>query len=829
MNEIRAAHSKVLTGAQRKLLKAALVSAFNFDTLRELMSDSLNEELENIVDKGPFNQVVHDLIVWADHNGRLNELVCAALEERPRNLRVKAIATELLVVSTPDLVAVSNISVRVPNHFMGRDDSLIAIGTALKRKKGHGAVAALHGLPGMGKTALAHQNDYRATWWIRAQTELTMRADLVQLGIRLKWFTVVEEESALAAVMERLRHEGEGVLLIYDNAPDVTALKRYLPRGGAAHALVTSNAHAWRGVASPIEIRQWRKEIGADYFVARTGREKERADAETLSEALGGLPLAHEQAAAYCERLDISLSAYRKRFEAAPVKFLDDTSHAPIEYNDGRTVAKTFSLAIDEAAKLNPAAEPLIVYAALLAPAPIPLYLFAAARKAWDEPLASALDDDGLDAAVAALRMFALVEREAVAHEREPSATTDCLRLHRLVQQIAAARLPGADAQILRRMWTEVLSKHYPDDGYDNPASWPRCAFLLPHLLTCCGTDYDDAAGNEIRGHLLNKAGAYLQARAAYSTARLLFERALDVHEKALDPEHPSTAISLGNLATLLQEEGDLNGARPLYERALAIEEKALGPEHPSAATTLNNLARLLSAQGDLKAARPLYERALAINEKELGPEHPATATSLNNLALLLQEQGNLAAARPLHERALTIKERVLDAEHPSMATSLNNLASLLRDQGDLAAARPLYERALAIKEKVLGPEHPGTATSLNNLALLLQYLGDRDAARPLYQRALAIEEKVLGPEHPSIATSLSNLASLLRDEGDRAAARPLYERALAICEKALGPDHPITVTIRARLETLSRQPGDCSAAADPSAITCPSEKDTGN
>jgi hypothetical protein len=57
------------------------------------------------------------------------------------------------------------------------------------------------------------------------------------------------------------------------------------------------------------------------------------------------LPLAHEQAAAYCERLDISLSAYQKRFEAAPARFLDDARHAPAEHNDGMTVAKSFALA----------------------------------------------------------------------------------------------------------------------------------------------------------------------------------------------------------------------------------------------------------------------------------------------------------------------------------------------------------------------------------------------------------------------------------------------------------------------------------------------------
>ncbi len=82
-----------------------------------------------------------------------------------------------------------------------------------------------------------------------------------------------------------------------------------MPRGGTAKVLVTSNAPAWRGVAAPVEIRVWPKTIGVDYLIARTGRAAERQAAETLSEALGGLPLAHEQAAAYCERLHVSLRA----------------------------------------------------------------------------------------------------------------------------------------------------------------------------------------------------------------------------------------------------------------------------------------------------------------------------------------------------------------------------------------------------------------------------------------------------------------------------------------------------------------------------------------
>jgi MoxR-like ATPase len=65
--------------------------------------------------------------------------------------------------------ALSNVPIRVPLHFLGRDDALAAIETALARHEGRVAITALHGLRGVGKTTLAaayaerHRGDYRAT------------------------------------------------------------------------------------------------------------------------------------------------------------------------------------------------------------------------------------------------------------------------------------------------------------------------------------------------------------------------------------------------------------------------------------------------------------------------------------------------------------------------------------------------------------------------------------------------------------------------------------------------------------------------------------------
>ena len=100
-------------------------------------------------------------------------------------------------------------------------------------------------------------------------------------------------------------------------------------------------------------------------------------------------------------------------------------------------------------------------HAALLAPEPIPLFLFSEGREKFGEPLASDLAGDGLDEAVAALRAFALVDRETIADERDPAITAETIRLHRLVRAVRrvggrTTRLRRAGEFSSRRWWRSI-------------------------------------------------------------------------------------------------------------------------------------------------------------------------------------------------------------------------------------------------------------------------------------------------------------------------------------------------------------------------------------
>ena len=270
-----------------------------------------------------------------------------------------------------------------------------------------------------------------------------------------------------------------------------------------------------------------------------------------------------------------------------------------------------------------------------------------------------------------------------------------------------------------------------------------------------------------------------------------------------LGREHPSTLLSVNNLAALYLAQGRYGEAEPLYRRALEAYERVLGKEHPDTLNSVNNLAALYEAQGRYSEAEPLFRRALEVNERVLGKEHPDTLISLSNLALLYKTQGRYGEAEPLDRRVLEVSERVLGKEHPDTLINLNNLAALYDGEGRYGEAEPLYRRALEVSERVLGKEHPDTLNSVNNLAFLYEAQGRYGEAEPLFRRALEAYERVLGKEHPQTLISVNNLAGLYQNQGRYAEDEPLYRRALEVSERALGKEHPDTLTSLNNLAVL--------------------------
>jgi hypothetical protein len=116
----------------------------------------------------------------------------------------------------------------------------------------------------------------------------------------------------VVAVHGALAGSAAGWLLVFDNAPSPEAVQSFVPAVGNGRVLITSRNALWPpGWA--LDVPVFDLEVAAEFLAARTG-DTDRQAASALAEAVGGLPLALEQAAAYAQAIGNSLAAYLAMF-----------------------------------------------------------------------------------------------------------------------------------------------------------------------------------------------------------------------------------------------------------------------------------------------------------------------------------------------------------------------------------------------------------------------------------------------------------------------------------------------------------------------------------
>jgi len=89
-----------LKGKQLEVLCHALLSAFTgYPGLQKMALFEMDVNLPDIVAPGPLSEVVLNLVLWARAEGRLEELVVGALNQVPRNQKLRQVAVELSLTS----------------------------------------------------------------------------------------------------------------------------------------------------------------------------------------------------------------------------------------------------------------------------------------------------------------------------------------------------------------------------------------------------------------------------------------------------------------------------------------------------------------------------------------------------------------------------------------------------------------------------------------------------------------------------------------------------------------------------------------------------------
>ena len=696
-----------------------------------------------------------------------------------------------------------------PPLLPGREALLAELHARLAESGGpEPRTVVLCGLGGTGKTSVAveyayrHLDEVRVAWQFPAEDATVLAARFRDLANQLGPQVLAGSPDPVASVHAVLASFPAPWLLIFDNVPDRASIAPFQPPAGPGRVLITSQNPDWPSQA--VDVRVLDTDIAARFLVDRTGDQDWQA-ARNLAEALGGLPLALEQAAAYVQATGATLARYLAWFQKRQAELL--SRGQPAGY--GKTVVSTWSLAFQRLEESAPTAAGLLRLLAFYAPEAIPLDLLLRDRPGLAEELGPQVaavllpllrDELARGDAIAALRRYSLI-----------TPVSGLVSVHRLVQAVTVAQLPPGDAEAWRHAAGVLIEAALPADPRQ-PPTWADCAALLPHAQAALA---DDANGMSVIGEYLSYTGSYAAARA-------LHQRIADARERLLGREHPQTLKAHRDLAYVIGLAGDPEAARNQVAVLLPVLVDVLGPEDQQTRVAQADLARWTGEAGDAAGARDQFAALLPARERLLGPENRETLAARAGLAGWTGQAGDAAGARDQFAALLPVAGRALGAENTLTLTAQAALARWTGEAGDAAGARDQFAALLPARERLLGPENPETLAVRASLAGYTGDAGDPVGARDQFAALLPVIERVLGPNHQQARIAQVSLARWTGQAGDAAGARDQFAALLLVMERVLGPEHHGTLTVRASLAGWTGEAGDAAGARDQFAALLP-------
>ncbi|WP_327431826.1 tetratricopeptide repeat protein [Streptomyces sp. NBC_01236] len=704
-----------------------------------------------------------------------------------------------------------------PGGFTGRDDEtaalLRALDPAVPRSPDSTTVlvAAVSGLGGIGKTALAVQSAYLACerdWFpggtlfvdLHGYDEAPVTADqalqslLRALGVPPEHIpAMVDDRVALyrSVLAERARKDG-AVLVLADNASSPDQVRPLLPGDARHRVLVTSRDRLPQLGARLVPLNQLTPKAAyelldlalriADPDDSRVTDDAEAA--ERLAALCGHLPLA----------LQIAAALLAEDLEKPVTELVDEltVSHDRLAHlDDGdRSVRAAFDLSY----RRLPSGQARLLRLLALAPGPETSDEVVAALNGADAPPARDLK---------ALARAHLVER---------GSGRGRWRLHDLVRAYGAGVVAGdvrlrGEGEAARERVLEYYGRWA--DAADARLRWlpgrPEPERFGDRGQALTWLDGERAglvaavqwARQERYAHMAVWLSACL---AVYLDWRRYFDDLITISRVAQQATYRAgdrfgeagAWASLGNALWELGRVGEAieahTRARDLYQ---AVEDRR------GEAMAWNNLGLALREAGRVGEAMEAHTRARdlfqAVEDRQL------EASAWNNLGNALDEAGRVAEAIEAHTRARDLYQAVEDRHREAMAW--NNLGTALREAGRVGEAMEAHTRARDLFQAV--EDRHREASAWNNLGIALDEAGRTGKAIEVYGTALETYEDF--EDWYNAGQVLENLALAHKDAHHRSEARTHWLMAADAYTRADVPDE--AAQARARAAELNAPP----------------------
>lgn len=702
---------------------------------------------------------------------------------------------------------------RRPRVLRDRHELLETLLAGLCRETG--GIHVLHGLGGIGKTAIAQaafeegtRDGGRIGLWVNASEPMTLRAGMLAVAADRG----AESGELVAAhggqrapadlVWHYLNASAQEWILVLDNAddPDLLHQSAWLRSSSRGTVLVTTrhaDPSAWEGAVLhgvdllPVDdAAQVLRDLAPQ--AARDG------DAESVARRLGCLPLALTLAGSFLSHQLLeswSMSDYENHLEDNPTELIDQGALRGRPGRDDRhLVSRTWEISLETLTEQGlPECSVLLGLMSCWGADPLPLHVLR--PDAVDSTdlgnLTTPLTGASLEAALRGLLDHSLTAMVTV-------DTTDgpvrCLQTHGVLLDSVASRIPAEWRQSLIDAAIMLLTMEL--DGQNGQGSHGTPGLLVPHAAGLLRrltepNGAEEAVGLTVRlVHELYESGDYpstlaLATDATHAGARLLG------NESAL------TLRASQYVGKALFRLGRFEESEARERQVLEARERLFGPDHPDTLESRHDLYEPLPVLQRVDEAVTELRRAVEGRTRTLGACHADTLHSRAALVELLGLSRRTEEFDRLGPSVIADSERFLGADHITTLNARHNFAYGLYLTDRLDDAEAVARKALADRDRVQGAEHPLTLSAVLLLSWIMRGRGELGEAVALGRRVVAGQERVLGREHPWLLANRAGLASTLAEAGFVDEARSMAAEDLPICERILGTDDSVSAQCR--------------------------------
>lgn len=662
----------------------------------------------------------------------------------------------------------------------------------------------------MGKTELATQlvnrareaaDTYRGIFWINAESSVSFQAGVWGLA---RGLGLVEVPELSAGKFEDIRdmvlqelNRSDGWLLVLDNLDEVALVESFMPeRRGTRHVLITTRH---RGLSSVLKagqelINPMDLEEAVTLFKRAANHHQppdpcSETQLQQLVEAVGFLPLAIIQAAAYLAETQEDISNYFRFYKSSRKDIWGwkpslDTSYV--------TVAAVMAISFGKV-KESEVSVRLFCLLSFLDAGGVPETLWTTSEQFQDAMLRTAFSSPAnINSALQPLLVYNFVQR-----------SDRTISMHRLVQDVMRDLIEQElqehtkvldllqDLDRLPEYWIhralELLCIAYPKS---KPETWAQCESYHSNANCCIGHGIKYQVDSELFADLQLAVGRYVYDQGSYSEAKALFDSALRIYKRLLVDSDDKLSAAQSELGRSLAQLGQHHAAIEQYEKVLRLNDLNFAKKPIESALIIADVGKSQFSLGKYDEAIASLQRSLEITEAEIGPETIDSARIIGTIGAVYLSKKKFSKALKRCEKALRIHEVVLGKDHVRSAGLVCLLGAILHRKGHYRKALKQYERALGIYTASFGKDHIKSADTLDSIGLTYLHLGKCEKAREIFVQEMHVTESAFGRDHIKTEAAVWNIGASYLFSGDCENAVEYYERAIKITSMVLCEDH---------------------------------------